>query len=108
MEVKWTKLGKTEQIPISSRRTKPDGSKCRPYYWLKFSCTTDRQFWNLPDISMTDEEHHEEEHDINLTVSEDFIQFERDELMEMRLHPLSLMRPLNLPPLDCVKAYHRE
>ena len=57
---------------------------------------------------MTDEEDLEKEHDITYTVPEDFIQFERDELMEMRLHPLSLMRPLNLPPLDCVKAYHRE
>lgn len=107
VDVNWTKLGKTEKIPISSIRTHPIyGTKCN-YYCLKYACTSDRKFWDLPDISMTDEEDLDEEHVITFTVPEDFIQFERDELMEMRLHPLSL-RPLNLPPLDCVKAYHRE
>ena len=65
---------------------------------------------------MTDEEETEElneETGRTFTVPEDFIQYERQELMEIlkimeEKYPLFLMRPLNLPELDCVKAYHRE
>ena len=65
---------------------------------------------------MTDEEETEElneEYGRFFPVPEDFIQYERHELMEMRQimeekYPLFLTRPLNLPELGCVKAYHRE
>ena len=116
VEVNWTKIGEIEKIPISKRHIKPDGS-CYQHYQLKFSCKTDRKFWALPDISMTDEEETgelNEETGRTFTVPEDFIQYERQELMEMRQimeekYPLFLTQPLNLPPLlDCVKAYHRE
>ena len=107
MDVNWTRIGKTEKIQISSRHTNPDGSKYS-CYWLKFSCNPDKKYWVLPDISVTDEEGLDEEHGKTFTVPRDFIQYQREDLMEIRLCPLSLMRPLNLPPLDCVKAYHRE
>ena len=102
MDVKWERIGKEENIPISSRQNYFN------YYRLKFSCNPDRKYWVLPDISATDEEGLDEEQSQTFTVPSDFIQYQREDLMEMRLHPLSLMRPLNLPPLDCVKAYHRE
>ena len=106
MEVHW-KNGETQWQPLATHGTNPDGSKYN-YYWLRFSCKPDRKFWPLPDISMTDEEDLDEEHGKTFTVPKDFIQYEKDKLLEIRLEPLSLMRPLNLPPLDCVKAYHRE
>ena len=106
MEVNWTKLGKTEKVTINpTKRTNHDGS-IFTHYKLKFSCTTDRKFWDLPDISVTEEEDLDDKDGIAFTIPSDFRQYEREELMEMRLHPKSLMRPINLPPLDCVKAYH--
>ena len=104
-----------EKIPVSDRLKNSDGSKYN-YCYLKFSCKPDRKFWALPDISITDEEETEElseEAEITFTVPNDFIQYERQELMEMRQimeekYPLFLMRGLDLPMLDCVKAYHRE
>ena len=62
---------------------------------------------------MTDDEEIDEEYGRFFPVPEDFIQYERQELIEMRQimeekYPLFLTRPLNLPELDCVKAYHRE
>ena len=60
---------------------------------------------------MSDEEEDAEEtveFGKTFTAPMDMIQYGRDELFEIRIHPLSLMRPSNLPALDCVKAYHRE
>ena len=106
MEVHW-KNGETEWQTIKTKGINPDNLKFA-YFWLKFSCKPDRKFWPLPDISMTDEEELDEEHSKTFIVPKDFIQYEKDELLEIRLEPLSLIRPLNLPALDCVKAYHKE
>ena len=107
VEVNWTNIGKAEIINISKAQTKT-GFKYS-YFDLSFSCKPGLKFWPLPDISMTDEEElDEEEHGKTSVVPKDFIKYEKDKLLEIRLEPLSLMRPLNLPVLDCVKAYHRE
>ena len=95
-------------MDISSRRTNPINGRTYDYFWLRFSCKPDLKVWDLPDYSVTDEEGLDEEHGKTFTVPTDFIQYQREDLMEIRLRPLSLMRPLNLPPLDCVKAYHKE
>ena len=101
----------TQWQPIQSHGTNPDGSKYH-YHWLSFSCKPGRVFWPNPDISITDEEPLDEEYGTSLAVSEDCSQrkyvYKRDELLKLRLSPLSLMRPLNLPAVKCVKAYHRE
>ena len=56
----------------------------------------------------TDEEEDKEDHGNTLKDPIELIHYEREELLQMRSFPSSLMRPLNLPSFNCVQAYHSE
>ena len=107
--IHWPLIGKTGWKRISTQKKKPDGTQFN-HYNFKFSCTSQWKFWGLPDISMTETDEEEENEANNKTykVPIKLIQYERKKLLEMRSFPLSLMRPLNLPELDCVQTYHSE